>query len=128
MNYLDRSGNMSLFLLYLLFTITKLGTVLFAIAVGGLVACLILFIIACDTSRVEEWGASIKKWVIICTMTLVLSGILPNKSDVAYIVGGYYVTNSPEIAQLPDNILGTVNTFLESHIAEGVVAKEKAPD
>ena len=119
---------MSLFLLYLLVTITKLGTILSTITVAGLSVCFVLFIMACNTSRVKEWGASIKKWVIICTMTLVLSGILPNKSDVAYIVGGYYVTNSPEVAQLPDNILGTVNTFLESYIAEGGVAKEKAPD
>ncbi len=53
------------------------------------------------------------KWPLILALVLLIAA--PDRKDIYMILGGYYVTNSEQIKQLPDNVLGAVNTFMHEY-------------
>ena len=81
--------------------------------------CLSLFVLLMgylNNELPEEVWPHIKRTIKFLTISLILGCILqlaPDKDEVKYLVGGYVVANNEEVAKLPNNILGAVNSYLE---------------
>lgn len=53
-------------------------------------------------------------YVIVCVVAL-LSSLVPTKSDIIKIVGGYYITNIENLDKLPPNAVKAANKFLDDY-------------
>ena len=63
--------------------------------------------------------------IACCIATATLFGFLkvmtPNNESLAIMFAGHWATNSEEMTKLPDNVIGTINKFLDQY------AEEKQP-
>ena len=51
----------------------------------------------------------------------------PDRDEVMYLVGGYFVVNNEEVQKLPTNVLGAANAFLENYKEAFEPKKEAKP-
>lgn len=54
-----------------------------------------------------------KMSIAIFIISSVLVAVIPNKSQMLILIGGYAVTNNEQIQKLPDNVLKAANAYLE---------------
>jgi len=86
----------------------------------GAIGIILFLIVAHFFVRVvfEEEGKCYFKHLGICLLVAAfVSGLLPSKSDLTYIVGGaslWSVAQTEEAQKLPSNVLKALNTVLES--------------
>jgi len=97
--------------------------VLFGVMAGiaGVVAIIPLCISRFPESCSEErevatfFYGKLRRVFQVTSVLFFISLFSPSKEDVYYLVGGYAITNSVEVAKLPENIVGAANDFLESY-------------
>lgn len=82
----------------------------------GLTICGVAYLfIQADMRSIED--VPMKSWVIKSLMVIFTSSALaifiPDKNQVYLLTGAYAVSNSAEIARLPDNIAKAANRYLE---------------
>lgn len=53
--------------------------------------------------------------------------LLPSKSDLAVIFAASWATNSEEMRKLPDNVVGTLNRFMEQYAPAPAKAQQAEP-
>ncbi len=63
-------------------------------------------------SNVEPYFIRI---VCLTILLLVLDVSTPNREQIKYLVGGYFVTNIEEIENIPPNLVNSMNKFLEDY-------------
>ena len=44
-----------------------------------------------------------------------MSILIPNEKQLAYLIGGYVATNNEQLAKLPNNILNLANKYLDKY-------------
>lgn len=117
---------MDIWLLYLLIVlfpgINTLFKAVFIISCVVLVVSVIIFLIwhcaEADTSgdheKVNEYMGKFAKWFIpIYLVVCCVFVAAPSARQIAYLVGGYFVTNAEDIENLPPNMIKAANKFLE---------------
>ena len=55
---------------------------------------------------------------IVAIMLTLLSVLIPDKSQMYTLIGGYYVTNIENVENLPKNVVEAANKFLEEYAVE----------
>lgn len=55
-----------------------------------------------------------RPWLWVWVVSGVVCSVIPSRSDLYLIVGGYAATQSAEVRALPDNVLKAANAWLES--------------
>lgn len=119
---------MNIWLLWLLIVVIPginglLNTINIAIFV---IACIVLLcaglLIMFDSiSNTDDLIKKIKKFkyaAVIWFISCVFVGLLPDKEQITYLVGGYFVTNIEDINKLPPNLIKSANQFLENYISD----------
>jgi len=103
---------MDLSTLYLIVMLPTLGNFM-AITFGFITVILIgMYFIGLD--KEAPWHGMIKKGYIILPILLWVMGIMmPNQTQMQYLIDGYAVTNIEGIEKLPKNVMGAANKFLE---------------
>lgn len=112
---------MSLFELYVLFVLVpalgSLGSIVTTVSLMLLgVGCFITLIVSAE-GEFEDTIPYWKKSVKYLGIPLVVGALLllaPDEKQVKFLAGGYVVTNVEGIAELPENIVESANTFLKS--------------
>jgi hypothetical protein len=102
---------MSIFQLYLLAILPGVANVLctFSVLFGSILG---VFSIASSLDLTDPLPYSFKFGVVLGGL-LIVSVLIPSRSDLAFIIGGHYATHSAEAQKLPDNILKAMNAFLQ---------------
>lgn len=110
---------MSLFTLYILTRLDAFhGYFIFLSILSGVVLIAItIATFACYAENEKEETKKmvigwLKKALIIFISISALVNFTPTNKDLTIILGGYYVTNSEQIKELPDNVVGAINSFL----------------
>ena len=60
----------------------------------------------------------IPRIIIVLFMIITLKIFIPTTKHVAIMLAGHWATNSEEMNKLPDNVVKTINTFLETYNKE----------
>ena len=115
---------MSVFLLWLILVVVPNVAVLFAVlltalCIGGALGGLFILV---EQVHEDECWPTVKKWLVVygfvtCLVT-VGTVMTPTKSQMVYLVGGYFVTNVDGIKKMPPNIVKSANKFLEEHAGD----------
>lgn len=111
---------MSFLSLYLITRVVALNEVAaIFLALSGVLSIIFLVCYAVTTADGGN-NSPQRSWFKYAVISFVASAIVvvltPTNKDVAIILGGYYVSNSEEIKQLPDNVAKTANIFLKNYI------------
>ena len=61
---------------------------------------------------------------VLTLLSSLVSVLIPKEDQMWYIVGGYAVTNVEGIQELPENIVGAANAFLEKYQPEATESAE----
>ena len=103
---------MSMFELYLL---TRLQPLLAVSIVGMVVSSFLAYAywMGC-VQGVENARNPSRIWTGVAVICLLLTLLLPTTRSLAIIFAGHWATNSEEVAKLPDNVVKTINSFLEA--------------
>lgn len=116
--------------MYMIFTLSEAkGFFDFMSFIAGAITFLgvLAFILTGIFSKMGDKDAgdfkdAVKKPLIIVSASFVILSVvcmaMPSKETLAYIVGGYAVTNTEEIEKLPSNITKAANKFLEDFYEE----------
>lgn len=56
--------------------------------------------------------------VILLSVSTGITVITPSRADIAVILAGTWATNNDEMKRLPDNVVGTINKFLDDYRKE----------
>lgn len=104
------------------------GGWLFFALVGGFVAGIGVGLCAeTMTSTIEEERALTKKGFKFFVFPIVFGGmimsglsavgktLIPTNKDLAIIFAGAWATNSAEMQRLPENVVGTINKFMDDY-------------
>ena len=124
---------MDLFTLYAIFALINLGGwfkgIAVIIGISFLLTAPALIIAGCDNKGDGFYYFNkLKTWIIFSAVLVVLSSLasvlIPDEEQMWYIVGGYAVTNVEGIQELPENIVGAANAFLEKYQPEATESAE----
>lgn len=113
---------MSLFTLWLLTVIPALGTFFQTLAIIALITCGLAFL-GWAVSLTEDPDGAFNRCtnkfktfaMVIAIVSGLLSALIPNERGIYLILGGYYVTNTEEIRELPENVVGAANAWLKNY-------------
>ena len=112
---------MSLFELYALFVLvpalSSIGSTIMTISLILVGVGLFITLIAAAEGDFDEvvpyWKRGIK-YIGVPLVVGILLSLAPDEKQVKFLAGGYVVTNVEGIAELPENIVESANTFLKS--------------
>ena len=113
---------MSIFMLWLLLVVLPgLKDVVIPIAIlSGMAILVVSLTVNYDDGSMSEHTAR-KCWNVVRALVftvfvcMVLTAILPSRSDVYTIAGAYLVTNVENIEKLPANVVTAANKLLEDY-------------
>ena len=113
---------MSVFELWLLFTLPQIGELIVVLSLSGLILSLfvgaVLFAVGRDDNDLGVTAAGKKLMTRVAPMlvaAIVVGTLIPSPENMKYIVGGYVATNADSIENLPDNLAKAANKFLEDY-------------
>ena len=111
--------------LWMLYIIIVLVPSISSAATGILIAGFIIGVIAISIGPVvfmemeNEFVATaktfIKPYIYIMGISAIICVVAPDREDMAYMVGGYFVTNVEQVEKLPDNLVNAANRYLEDY-------------
>ena len=122
---------MSFFIIYLMLMLTELNSRVYGLNKVMVPIAIVLFVVWIfyviinyvdphhDTFRKMGPGLSkVTKWYAgVAAVLMVLYIITPTKQTAYLMIGGYAVTNVEGIKELPANVIGAANHFLEEYQA-----------
>lgn len=79
---------------------------------------LYLFKEDCD---IKQSGLSFKPFLWVSVMSMLIGlplSLLPDEKQIMLLTGGYVVTNTEGVNELPDNIVNAANNFLKDYTKE----------
>ena len=89
---------------------------------GVLLAGLIIGYFVSLGDDTPEIHTKVKKFLKIAASSFAVFFIIivlsPSRSQIVYLIGGYYVTNIEEIGDIPPNLVRAANKFLEDFSVE----------
>ncbi len=108
---------MSLFTLYLITMLPKIGTAFNTIGILSIIVfgvwALVVFI-----EKIEEYKKVVIKYLKISFFVLFIGVLIPTSDTLKYIIGGYVITNIEGIEKLPKNLIKYANTILEEEVGD----------
>ena len=114
---------MSLFEMYLLTRLNLIHDMMGIIFLASIVALAILgmsyllhFIYEdMDNEGVVRLTNIIKKTTIVLILAALGGTLIPSNKQLAVIFAGHWSTNSEEVKKLPDNVIKTMNNFMDKY-------------
>ena len=117
---------MSVFELYLIFTLPTIGYLLLIGAVISFSITLLTGLIVLNElgsfhsnekkEEIKKRAGSFYRKIIPLTIALaIVSALIPSHKTLKYMIGGYVITNADGIENLPDNVVKAANEFLERY-------------
>jgi len=103
---------MSLFLIYMLVIMPTIGVAIAVIGFFGAVAGAICYALSYDKGC-WWYGKRYTRYMWIFGTIWIIGLLIPTQDQMKYVVGGYVVTNVEGIQDLPKNVMGAANKFLE---------------
>ncbi len=116
---------MSFLQLYLLTRLPQIHDLfLFSAATVLILGFITLFTIGIDAA-LDASEASTKRFIIfikyiaiIITPLAIGATMIPDRSDMAIIFASHWASNSEEVKKLPDNVVKTMNKFMDQYIQD----------
>lgn len=90
--------------------------ILFACWFGGVILAIIAGMCIADGTEEEKRALRhVGKWYAIFSIIVALLNLATiDREDAAWIAGGYVVTNTEGVSELPENVVNAANAFLKS--------------